>query len=62
MDSSGECAAVTVFNFADRFGFLLGDAVAIPEPFVSDVCATFKDQVKSSNWQLSIFEHFFRIC
>lgn len=34
IDSSGKCIAVSVFNLAIGKGLIVGDSVAIPEPFV----------------------------
>jgi len=34
IDSSGKCIAVSVFNLAVGKGMIVGDSVAIPEPFV----------------------------
>uniref|UniRef100_A0A1Y1M5P0 Tetratricopeptide repeat protein 5 OB fold domain-containing protein n=1 Tax=Photinus pyralis TaxID=7054 RepID=A0A1Y1M5P0_PHOPY len=33
----GTCLAVTVFNLAESRGVIIGDSVAIPEPYVTDV-------------------------
>jgi hypothetical protein len=45
MDSSGECIALSVFNIAVDKGLLLGDTVAIPEPFLQNNQASFDDEV-----------------
>lgn len=37
--------AVTVFNLAEGKGVIIGDSVAIPEPFVTDVDFTYKQDV-----------------
>ncbi|KAL3265748.1 hypothetical protein HHI36_009949 [Cryptolaemus montrouzieri] len=37
IDETGTCIVVTVFNLADGRGVIIGDSVAIPEPFVTDV-------------------------
>jgi len=36
MDASSDCIVVSVFNLANGKGLLLGDTVAIPEPFVQN--------------------------
>lgn len=36
----------TVFNLADGKGVIIGDSVAIPEPYVTDVDFTFNGNVK----------------
>lgn len=41
----GTCVAVTVFNIAESRGVIIGDAVAIPEPFVTDVHFKYNDKV-----------------
>lgn len=45
VDKVGTCVAVTVFNLADGKGVIIGDCVAIPEPFVTDVDFTYKEDV-----------------
>lgn len=35
-DKEQTCTAVTVYNFSDAFAVLIGDTVAITEPFVCD--------------------------
>ncbi|KAF2901649.1 hypothetical protein ILUMI_04537 [Ignelater luminosus] len=40
----GTCVAVTVFNIAESRGVIIGDAVAIPEPFVTDVHFKYSDK------------------
>lgn len=39
------CLLVTVYNFADTFGLVIGQSVAIAEPFISDVNIEEKFQV-----------------
>ncbi|XP_044256056.1 tetratricopeptide repeat protein 5-like [Tribolium madens] len=43
VDKLGTCVVVTVFNLADGKGVIIGNSVAIPEPYVSDVNFTYKD-------------------
>lgn len=35
----------TVFNLADGKGVIIGDSVSIPEPYVTDVYFSYKDNV-----------------
>lgn len=37
--------AVTVYNLADGKGVIIGDSVAIPEPYVTDVDFKYADNV-----------------
>ncbi|KAF5302334.1 hypothetical protein FQA39_LY10373 [Lamprigera yunnana] len=46
----GTCIAVTVFNIAESRGVIIGDSVAIPEPFVTDV--NFKYNNKEFKFRL----------
>ncbi|EFA01806.1 tetratricopeptide repeat protein 5 [Tribolium castaneum] len=43
VDKLGTCVVVTVFNLADGKGVIIGNSVAIPEPYVTDVDFTYKD-------------------
>lgn len=45
MDKSGLVIVTTVFNLADGKGVIIGDSVAIPEPYVTDVDFTFNGNV-----------------
>lgn len=40
-DSDGECAALTIYNLAARNGVIIGDSVAIPEPWIERVNFSF---------------------
>ncbi|KAK4886780.1 hypothetical protein RN001_003051 [Aquatica leii] len=40
----GTCVAVTVFNMAESRGVIIGDSVAIPEPYVTDVDFKYNDK------------------
>ncbi|KAK9876699.1 hypothetical protein WA026_014078 [Henosepilachna vigintioctopunctata] len=42
LDENGDCIVVTIFNLADGRGVIIGDSVAIPEPFVKIVDFTYK--------------------
>lgn len=46
VDKLGTCVVVTVFNLADGKGVIIGNSVAIPEPYVTDVHFTYKDNVR----------------
>lgn len=39
------CIAVTVFNIAKSRGVIIGDSVAIPDPYVTDVDFKYADSV-----------------
>lgn len=45
VDKEGSCVAVTVFNLAEGKGVIIGDSVAIPEPFMTDVDFKYKENV-----------------
>lgn len=45
VDKQGTCVAVSVFNLAEGKGVIIGDSVAIPEPFVADVDFNYKENV-----------------
>lgn len=45
MDKSGVVIVTTVFNLADGKGVIIGDSVAIPEPYVTNVDFTFNGNV-----------------
>nr|CAH7754099.1 unnamed protein product [Callosobruchus chinensis] len=42
VDKDGTCVVVTVFNLAAGKGYIIGDSIAIPEPFVTDVNFSYK--------------------
>lgn len=51
----------TVFNLADGKGVIIGDSVAIPEPYVTDVDFTFNGNVKIQFKSVLMFScEFFR--
>lgn len=43
VDKDEKCIAVTVYNLAQGKGVIIGDSVAIPEPFVSHVRLKYED-------------------
>ncbi|XP_074026151.1 tetratricopeptide repeat protein 5 [Leptinotarsa decemlineata] len=43
VDKGGTCVVVTIFNLADGKGVIIGDSVAIPEPYVTDVDFCYKE-------------------
>uniref|UniRef100_A0A6P7G2P1 Tetratricopeptide repeat protein 5-like n=1 Tax=Diabrotica virgifera virgifera TaxID=50390 RepID=A0A6P7G2P1_DIAVI len=43
VDKDGTCVVVTIFNIADGKGVIIGDSVAIAEPFVTDVDFSYKN-------------------
>lgn len=45
VDKDAVCVAVTIFNLAEGKGVIIGDSVAIPEPFVTDVHFSYKNAV-----------------
>lgn len=50
IDESGECIVVTIFNLADGKGVIIGDSVAIPEPFLTNVDFEFNSMVRINKW------------
>lgn len=47
MDKELTCIVVSVYNLAQGRGPIIGDSIAIPEPHMSYIDATYKDQVYS---------------
>lgn len=45
VDKLGTCVVVTVYNLADGKGVIIGDSVAIPEPYVTDIDFKYKNNV-----------------
>ncbi|KAF7287853.1 tetratricopeptide repeat protein 5-like [Rhynchophorus ferrugineus] len=43
VDKAGQVIVTTVFNLADGKGVIIGDSVAIPEPFVTDVDFSYRE-------------------
>ena len=46
MDSNSDCILLNVFNLAVGKGLLLGDTVAVPEPFVQINNVSVDNEVK----------------
>lgn len=46
MDKKGTCVSVMVYNLAEGKGVIIGDSVAIPEPFVTKVKFSYKGKVR----------------
>lgn len=47
VDKELSCIAVSVYNLAQGRGPIIGDSVAIPEPYLTHIDATYKNQVCS---------------
>ncbi|XP_050297968.1 tetratricopeptide repeat protein 5-like [Anthonomus grandis grandis] len=45
IDKAGAVIVTTVFNLADGKGVIIGDSVAIPEPYVTDVEFSYKEDI-----------------
>lgn len=45
-DAAQNTVAVTVYNLVEGKGVIIGDAVAIPEPFFSEVHVSHKEKVR----------------
>lgn len=48
VDAKSMCVAVTVYNLADGKGVIIGDSVAIPEPYVTRHKFNFEEKVLNS--------------
>nr|CAD7416820.1 unnamed protein product [Timema poppensis] len=46
LDKAETCVAVTVYNLAQGKGVIIGDTVAIPEPYLSQVRFRYEDKVQ----------------
>lgn len=46
-DKDQTTVAVTVYNLAGGKGVIIGDAVAIPEPYYSSITVSYKEKVRS---------------
>ncbi|CAH0560308.1 unnamed protein product [Brassicogethes aeneus] len=44
VDTNCTCVVVTIYNLASGKGVIIGDSVAIPEPFVTDVDFSYNDK------------------
>lgn len=47
VDSTGTCCAVTVYNLAEGRGMIIGDSVAVPEPYLTNVDILLPDDKKT---------------
>lgn len=45
VDKEGTCVVITIFNLANGKGVIIGDSVAIPEPYMTDVNFSYKNIV-----------------
>ncbi|XP_021916579.1 tetratricopeptide repeat protein 5-like isoform X2 [Zootermopsis nevadensis] len=48
VDKEETCMAVTVYNLAQGKGVIIGDSVAIPEPYLTEVHFKYKQKIKST--------------
>jgi hypothetical protein len=46
-DKEETCMAVTVYNLAQGKGVIIGDTVAVPEPFLTNVHFKYKQKVRT---------------
>lgn len=51
-DSEGNCAALTIYNLASGHGVIIGDSIAIPEPWLESVDFTFNVDAHLKNKML----------
>ena len=49
-DSSGDCLVVTLYNLSPGKGVIIGDTVAVPEPFFSSIDLTWE----AANYQFNM--------
>jgi hypothetical protein len=47
IDREETCMAVTVYNLAQGKGVIIGDTVAVPEPYLTKVHFKYKQKVRS---------------
>ena len=52
MDQNYDSIAVTVFNLRAGKGFIAGDSIAIPEPYIQETNVTLKNGEVSRFWAL----------
>ena len=45
VDGNESSMVITVYNLAQGKGVLIGDYVAIPEPYLSHICINFENKV-----------------
>nr|XP_022911310.1 tetratricopeptide repeat protein 5-like [Onthophagus taurus] len=55
VDNVGSCVVVTVYNIAEGKGVIIGDSVAIPEPYVTDVDFVFEEMVRLFFYKIVIY-------
>lgn len=46
VDAKANCMVVTLYNLADGKGVIIGDSIAIPEPFVTHQKFNYDDKVQ----------------
>jgi hypothetical protein len=60
-DKDETCVVVTVYNLAEGRGFIIGDSVAIPEPYLNLVSLDFKGKVRiffiEDKLNLTVFDY-----
>lgn len=61
VDKEETCMAVTVYNLAQGKGVIIGDSVAIPEPYLTEVHFKYKQKVRS-RWIFNIGDYSFEHC
>ena len=42
-DSHGDCVVVTLYNLSPGKGVIIGDTIAIPEPYFTNIDITWED-------------------
>jgi len=47
VDKEETCMAVTVYNLAQGKGVIIGDTVAVPEPYLTNVHFKYKQKVRT---------------
>lgn len=57
IDTAQNTVAVTVYNLVEGKGVIIGDAVAIPEPFFSQVHVSHKEKVRIKLMHLFFSEY-----
>lgn len=62
VDKFGTCVCVTIYNLAEGKGVIIGDSVAIPEPFVTEVKFTYNEKVKYFLKNVYVKELFVLFC
>lgn len=57
VDQNEESTVVTVYNLAEGKGVLIGDYVAVPEPYLSNVKINFENKVRTCALKLYGYTH-----